>query len=274
MRHSIQLGALLLLLVLLLSLAAPTVTALAADTTEATVIASEEPAAPAPAEEQPTAPAASAFPLPVPVATDDMPRVDVKSDEFMLANSYNSVGFEYALPEYGSFYGLGLDPRIIEITSKMVDDAHADGIRMYVSVAYRNMDFLLNNYMGLCATYGAVEACKRLLPPGCNEHQTGFAIDVTNNQGYQAAYFDFQDEEAFTSEVFDWMMAHCTDYGYILRYPVGKEAWYGVPCPHLHFRYVGVEAAKYIMSHDLCLEEFLYLQDPHCLFVPNLTSYT
>ena len=270
MRHGIRIGALLLLALVLFGLALPGGPVLAAEGETASVLPAADPGAPA-ADAAPAA--ASGFPLPVPVATADMPRVDLESDEFMLANSYNSVGFEYALPTYGSFYGQGLDPRIIEITSKMIDDARADGVKIFVSVAYRNMDFLLNNYMNMCATYGAVEAAQLFLPPGCNEHQTGFAIDVTNNQNYQAAYFNFTDEEAFNSPVCDWMMAHCADYGFILRYPAGKEAWYGASCPHLHFRYVGVEAAKYITEHGLCLEEFLYLQDPHCLFVPGLTTY-
>ena len=69
------------------------------------------------------------------------------------------------------------------------------------------------------------------------------------------------------------MVEHCAEYGFILRYPEGKEAWYGTPCNHAHFRYVGKEAAAYIMEHDLCLEEFLYLEDPSCLFVPGLNSY-
>ena len=66
-----------------------------------------------------------------------------------------------------------------------------------------------------------------------------------------------------------WLMEHCTDYGFVFRYPAEKAPWYGVPCSHAHFRYVGVEAAKFMTEHDLCLEEFLSLYDPDLVYVPD-----
>ena len=98
-------------------------------------------------------------------------------------------------------------------------------------------------------------------------------IDVTDNQYDNCNYYPYDDSSVYSSPVYDWMLAHCAEYGYILRYPEGKENWYGVGCNHFHFRYVGVEVATYIMEHDLCLEEFLYLEDPHSLYVPGLNSY-
>ena len=205
---------------------------------------------------------------------DDLPEVDVTSWELMLANSYNSIGYEYEVPQYGGFEGQGIDARLQETLQRMVAAARADGVKIYVSVAYRNSDFNLNNYSAFVARYGAVEACKHLLPPGCNEHQTGLAIDVTNLPELSANYnAEFDDSSVYGTPTYDWMMAHCTEYGFIPRYPEGKENWYGDPCTRFHFRYVGVEAATYIVEHDLCLEEFLYLEDPHCLYVPGLNSY-
>ena len=204
----------------------------------------------------------------------DLPEVDLSEPQFMLANSYNSIGYEYVLPQYGSFEGQGIDPMIMETTAAMVSAARAEGIPIYVSAAYRNTDYCLNHYTALCGQYGAVEACEHLLPPGCNEHQTGLAIDVTERPELSANYnVEFDDSSVYGTPTYDWMLAHCAEYGFILRYPEGKEAWYGTPCHRFHFRYVGVEAATYIMEHDLCLEEFLYLEDPHSLFVPGLNSY-
>ena len=72
------------------------------------------------------------------------------------------------------------------------------------------------------------------------------------------------------TEVFQWLKEHCTEYGFIYRYVEGKEQFYGTPCRHpAHFRYVGVEAAKYITEHDLCLEEFLLMYEGNNVYVPK-----
>ena len=54
-------------------------------------------------------------------------------------------------------------------------------------------------------------------------------------------------------------MAHCAEYGFIHRFPSGKEDVTGVMYEPWHFRYVGPEAAAYMMENSLCLEEFLAL---------------
>lgn len=214
---------------------------------------------------------ADSYPFSLPML-DDLPAVDVTSWELMLANSYNSVGYEYVMPQYGSFEGQGIEPRIMEDVKAMVAAARADGVSFYISVGYRNGDFCLTNYTALVPKYGsAVETCKHFMPPGCNEHQTGLAIDVTDREAYSANYNPvFDDSSVYGTDTYDWMMAHCTEYGFVFRYPEGKEAWYGDRCPHFHFRYVGRELASYLTEHDLCLEEFLYLEDPDCLYVPGL----
>ena len=55
------------------------------------------------------------------------------------------------------------------------------------------------------------------------------------------------------------MLQHCAEYGFILRYPADKQEITGVMYEPWHFRYVGEEAAQYIMEHGICLEEFLAL---------------
>ena len=59
--------------------------------------------------------------------------------------------------------------------------------------------------------------------------------------------------------MYQWMEAHCQDYGFIVRFPDGKEDITGIIYEPWHFRYVGVEAATYIMEHNLTLEEFVAL---------------
>lgn len=89
--------------------------------------------------------------------------------------------------------------------------------------------------------------------PGYSEHNCGLAMDL-GGSGNFSLNTDFEETEAFA-----WLIEHCADYGFILRFPEGKEDITGVIYEPWHYRYVGTEAAKYIMENDLCLEEYLEL---------------
>ena len=82
--------------------------------------------------------------------------------------------------------------------------------------------------------------------PGCSEHETGLAFDVTARSGG-----DFE-----ATSQFAWLKAHCWDYGFILRYPKEKEQITGIPYEPWHYRYVGEEAAKLIRDRGWTLEEY------------------
>lgn len=267
-RKKLCLAALLLLAALCMLAAAPEA-APEESGEELAVVVTEEPAPePTPAPTPSPEPAREGLTPPA-----DLPDVDVHSWEFMLANSYNSVSFEYVVPVYGGIEAQGIDSRVFEAASSMLQAAREEGVQLYFSVAYRNMEYVTTMYQKAIVAYGdAAHAAEHVLGPGCNEHQTGLAVDITANQGFQANYYPYEEPELEDSPAYAWMMEHCAEYGFIYRYPEGKEAWYGTPCEHCHFRYVGVEAATYIMEHDLCLEEFLYYEDPSVLYVPGVSE--
>jgi LAS superfamily LD-carboxypeptidase LdcB len=83
--------------------------------------------------------------------------------------------------------------------------------------------------------------------PGCSEHETGLAFDVgaTNSSDFSS------------TPQFDWLIKHCAEYGFILRYPNGKEYVTGISYEPWHYRYVGVDAANKIMESGVTLEEYL-----------------
>lgn len=85
--------------------------------------------------------------------------------------------------------------------------------------------------------------------PGTSDHQTGLGVDITDKQ------YETLDYNAMDKSFFDWLDANCADYGFIKRYPVGKESITGRSEPW-HYRFVGKEAAQFIMQNGLCLEEF------------------
>ena len=88
--------------------------------------------------------------------------------------------------------------------------------------------------------------------PGFSEHNTGLAVDLYGSGDHSLT-------ESFASTAaYDWLMEHCADYGFILRFPKGKESVTGVIYEAWHFRYVGDPAiAHAIMDNNLCLEEYL-----------------
>lgn len=131
--------------------------------------------------------------------------------------------------------------------------ARQAGHNMYVLSGYRSYGYqesLFNNYAAL---HGYDRANTFSSLPGQSEHQTGLAFDVgdASNPAY-----NLQSNMDDLASV-QWMMAHCADYGFILRYLKGKEAITGYQYEPWHFRYVGVEMAKAITASGLCLEEYL-----------------
>ncbi|WP_195782441.1 SH3 domain-containing protein [Priestia megaterium] len=93
------------------------------------------------------------------------------------------------------------------------------------------------------ATYSAL--------PGTSEHETGLGIDVTKGDGTCAA----QDCFGGTTEA-TWLDAHAAEYGFIIRYPKGKEAVTGYKYEPWHLRYVGKPVAQAIKSKGITLEEY------------------
>ena len=98
----------------------------------------------------------------------------------------------------------------------------------------------------------AGEVVKR---PGFSEHNTGLAVDLYGSGDYSLT------ESFANTKAYEWLMENCADYGFILRFPEGKEEITGVIYEAWHFRYVGdPDIAHEIMDNNLCLEEYLEQQ--------------
>ena len=93
-------------------------------------------------------------------------------------------------------------------------------------------------------------AAQAVTVPGTSEHEIGLAIDIVTN-GYATLDDGFGETEAGK-----WLAANSAEYGFILRYPKGKESITGIEYEPWHFRYVGREAASRITEEKICLEEF------------------
>ena len=181
----------------------------------------------------------------------DLPDIDIDSWEYVLVNAEHSIG-EYA-PELGEFEGQKLDQRILEPMQKFVGDARAEGLSVFLSSGYRGYEeqqYLFNRKV---EQYGEEQAATIVSRPGTSEHQTGLACDITDE------YYELKNESLENTALYQWMSRHCQEYGFIVRYPKDKEEITGIIYEPWHFRYVGVEAATYMVEHNLCLEEFVAL---------------
>ena len=199
---------------------------------------------------------AEAEPLPTPEPTPDpyadKPDIDINSWEYILANATHSIE-DYA-PETDYFEDVLLDYRIIEPMSAFVDGARNQGLNVVMTSGYRSYYDQTALFENKVAEYGdEAVAATIVAPPGTSEHQTGLAADITDD------YYEYMNESLEETELYKWMSAHCQEYGFIVRFPKGKDAVTGIIYEPWHFRYVGVEAATYIMEHDLTLEEFIDL---------------
>ena len=88
--------------------------------------------------------------------------------------------------------------------------------------------------------------------PGFSEHHTGLAIDIYSNNDNSFDNTNFENTFAY-----NWLINNSYKYGFILRYPKGKEYITNITFEPWHFRYVGKEIAKIIYEQKLCLEEFI-----------------
>ena len=181
----------------------------------------------------------------------DLPDIDIDSWEYVLVNAEHSIG-EYA-PELGEFEGQKLDQRILEPMQSFVAGARAEGLSVFLSSGYRGFEeqqYLFNRKV---EQYGEEQAATIVSRPGTSEHQTGLACDITDE------YYELKNESLENTALYQWMSRHCQEYGFIVRYPKDKEKITGIIYEPWHFRYVGVEAATYMVEHNLCLEEFVAL---------------
>ena len=193
----------------------------------------------------------------------DINSFDGSSWEVLLVNKMHPIPEDY-------YYELGymksswmqLDTRVIEPMEQMIAGARDDGVYIAVVSAYRSHEQQINlfnknviSYMSSGYSYsdGYMLTSKYVTVPGTSEHEMGIAADILS---YDYMYMNQGFAETDAAK---WLKEHSWEYGFILRYPKGKEDVTGIIFEPWHFRYVGVEAAYYITSNDITLEEFTTL---------------
>ncbi len=193
----------------------------------------------------------------------DLPDVSIHEWNLKLVNNINILSQSFA-PDVTEFIsGQYFDSRAIDALNALLDGAKKNGFNTYVSTAYRPFSTQAYLFYGKASQiawggeveYAEAEILARDLVayPGTSEHQLGLAVDIVDSSNTLLVAEDVEEMPLLL-----WLKEHCYEYGFILRYPKDKQeitGWY----EPWHFRYVGIEAATFIMENNLCLEEFIDL---------------
>ena len=193
-------------------------------------------------------------------ATDTKAAFDRNDWKLLLVNKQHTIPEDYEFT-LGTIKGsMRCDERIIEPLTQMFAAAKKDGVNLIVCSPYRDMarqEYLfarkVKKFQGMGMSY--MDAYKKasitVTLPGASEHQIGLAMDIISDT-YSSLDIGFAETEAGK-----WLAEHSWEYGFILRYPLGKEEITGIQFEPWHFRYVGVDAAEVITKQNITLEEFV-----------------
>jgi len=171
-------------------------------------------------------------------------------------------------PKLVSYKGFQVDERILPSLEAMMSAAEKDGVPMQIVSAYRSVEYQEqvikeNIQQNLSSGMTQDEAEKAtyavMTKPGHSEHHTGLAVDIVDQAYYNSHTGDLLVPEFSDSPGAKWLKENCSYYGFILRYPDGEKNITGIDFEPWHFRYVGMEHARYITDHHLTLEEYLKL---------------
>ncbi len=182
--------------------------------------------------------------------------------KLLLINKQRSIpdAYEFPLGDIQTMKGtMHCDARIIDDLLNMLQDAKEEDIILQICSPYRDLAYqevLFNKKIKLYMNRGmsyleAYQLGSRIVAvPAASEHRLGLALDIVSD-----SYINLDEGFAKTPAGI-WLAENSYKYGFILRYPKGKEDITGIDYEPWHFRYVGVDAATVITERGITLEEF------------------
>lgn len=144
-----------------------------------------------------------------------------------------------------------LDERCADYAIKMLEDAKAEGIDLFVTSSYRSVQKQAENLesykntliaQGMSPEEAEIQAKKEIALPWCSEHNAGLAMDIVSSD-YWSNHADL-DESFEELPHFDWLIENSWKYGFVLSYPKGKEDITGFIYEPWHYRFVGLKHAE------------------------------
>jgi len=178
----------------------------------------------------------------------------------VLVNPWNPLPEDYEITLAELRNDQAVDERCFDSLQAMMEDCRAAGLNPLICSSFRSMETQERLYwakvdefleQGYSQRKAEEEAGKIVAVPGTSEHQLGLAVDIVD------ARHQILDESQERTKVQRWLIEHCWEYGFILRYPNEKSEITGIIYEPWHYRYVGRETAKEITEQGVCLEEYL-----------------
>lgn len=175
---------------------------------------------------------------------------DLSKDELVLVNKYYYLANNYVPSDLikvkrgiGSIRKEAYDAYLI-----MYNTAKEDGLNLYVLSSYRSYYTQKAIYNRYVAQRGVARTDRSSARPGFSEHQAGFTLDFVI-PGHSLGDF-------INSKEYKWLSTNSYKYGFILRYPKNKEDITGYMYEPWHYRYVGLDVAKYIYENNITFDEY------------------
>ena len=172
----------------------------------------------------------------------------------IVVNAWNELPEDYSVELTELSNGQKVDSRMYPYLQGMFDAAREEGVYPVVREGYRTaeeqkgiLDDKIQTYInqGYSQSRAEKTAKEWVALPGTSEHQLGIAVDINADKS-----------KCSNEDVYAWLAENAYKYGFILRYPPGKQEITGTSYEPWHYRYVGVEAAQEIYEQGICLEEY------------------
>ncbi len=177
----------------------------------------------------------------------DIEDTDMSDGILLICNKYHTLKKNY-VPDLVSLSGYGggqMQREAAKYFKEMSDTAKKDGISIYNVSGYRSYDTQVYLYNSYVKEDGKTKADTYSARAGTSEHQTGLATDINS------VSTSFENTEAFK-----WLSKNAYKYGFILRYPKGKEFITGYMYEPWHYRYVGEDVSKFIYENNITFDEY------------------
>ncbi len=184
----------------------------------------------------------------------DIKEVTNPHDKTILVNKYNSLPLNFEaknLITFSTSYSYNsqkMEKTAGESIIALIDEARSQGYTLLVVSGYRTENLQSTLYNNSVSKNGKTHADKYSARPGHSEHQTGLAVDISNIAGVLDGFEKY--------EVYNWVKENAHKYGFIERYPKGKEFITGYGYEPWHYRYLGIEAATIIYNEQITFEEY------------------
>ena len=172
----------------------------------------------------------------------------------IIVNQWNELPKDYSVKLTELSNGQKVDSRIYPYLQEMFDVARAEGVYPFVREGYRTeeeqqeiLDDKIQTYINQGYSQARAESAAKewVALPGTSEHQLGIAVDINADK-----------TKCSNDEVYIWLAENAYKYGFILRYPMGKQEITGTSYEPWHYRYVGTDVAYEINERGICLEEY------------------